>query len=72
MQAGPFDVYAEFLLECKEVMGSVDFDRLDQDDEYRSDVCQRIASKVDGRLFYMADLINRKLDMDEEEEVPTH
>ncbi len=72
MQESPFDVYAEFLLECKEVMGSVDFERLDQDSEYRSDICQRIASKVDSRLFYKADLINRKLEMDEDTEETTH
>ncbi len=71
MQDSQFDVYADFLLQCKEVMGSVDFDRLDHDSEYRTDICQRVASKVDGRLFYMADLINRKLEIEEEEE-PTH
>jgi len=72
MQYSQYDIYAEFLLECKEIMGSVDFERLDNDSEYRSDICQRVASKVDGRLFYMADLINRKLEMDDDVEETTH
>lgn len=66
MQENHYDVYAKFLLECKEAMGSVDFERLDNDSEYRTDVCQRIAAKVDNRLFYMADLINRKLNAEEQ------
>jgi hypothetical protein len=68
MQATPYDVYAEFLLACKKVMGSVDFQRLDTDSAYRTEVCQRVLSKADDRLFDIADLISREI----ENEEPTH
>ncbi|MFW5431533.1 MAG: hypothetical protein ACKE5M_05850 [Methylophilaceae bacterium] len=68
MQANQYDVYAQFLLECKEVMGSVDFERLDTDSEYRTEVCQRVMSKADDRLFDIADMVNREIESEE----PTH
>lgn len=65
MQENQFDVYAEFLIACKKVMGSVDFERLDSDSEYRTEVCQRVFSNADDRLFYMAELINNKIETEE-------
>jgi hypothetical protein len=68
MEANQYDVYAEFLLECKKVMGSVDFERLDTDSAYRTEVCQRVVAKADERLFDIADMINREIESEE----PTH
>lgn len=68
MQANQYGVYAEFLLACKKMMGSVDFERLGSDSEYRTEVCQQVISKADDRLFDIADLINREI----ENEEPTH
>jgi hypothetical protein len=65
MQVNHFDVYAQFLLECKKVMGSVDFERLDKDNEYRTQVCQRIALNVDDSLFEIAHLVNQEIDEEE-------
>lgn len=65
MEANQFDVYAEFLLECKKVMGSVDFERFDHDSNYRTEVCQRVISQADDRLFDIADLVNREIDNEE-------
>ncbi len=68
MQANQYDVYAQFLLECKKVMGTVDFERLDNDSEYKAEVCQRVISQADDRLFEIADIVNREIESEE----PTH
>lgn len=65
MQANQYDVYAQFLLACKQVMGTVDFERLDNDDEYRTAICQRIALDADDTLFEIAHLVNQELSEDE-------
>ena len=65
MQANQYDVYAQFLLACKQVMGTVDFERLDNDDEYRTAVCQRIALDADDTLFETAHLVNQELSDEE-------
>ena len=65
MQANQYDVYAQFLLACKDAMGSVDFERLDKDHEYRTQVCQRIALNVDDSLFEFAHLVNQEIDVEE-------
>ncbi len=68
MQANQYDVYAQFLLECKKVMGTVDFERLDKGSEYKAEICQRVISQVDDRLFEIADMVNREIEGEE----PTH
>lgn len=65
MQANQYDVYAQFLLECKKVMGTVDFERLDADTAYRAEICQRVIAQADDRLFEIADLVNREIDSEE-------
>jgi hypothetical protein len=69
MEANQFDVYAEFLLECKKVMGSVDFQRFDHDSDYRTAICERVISQADDRLFDIAQLVNQEI---EEEESKNH
>ena len=65
MQANQYDVYAQFLLACKKVMGAVDFERLDNDNEYRAEVCQRVALNADDSLFEIAHLVNQELNEEE-------
>jgi len=65
MQANQYDMYAQFLLACKQVMGTVDFERLDNDNEYRTEICQRITLNADDTLFEIAHLVNQELSEDE-------
>jgi hypothetical protein len=61
MQTNNFDVYAQFLLDCKKVMGTLDLDRLAFDSEYKAEVFERIAQNADDQLFKTASLVNQEL-----------
>ena len=37
MQTSHYDVYAQLLLACKEVMGTVDLEKLTNDEQYKID-----------------------------------
>jgi len=65
MQAENFDVYAQFLLDCKKVMGTLDFDRLANDSEYKAEVFSRISLSADDKIFEVANLVNQEFDDDE-------
>lgn len=65
MQTNNFDVYAQFLLDCKKVMGTLDLDRLAFDSEYKAEVFNRIAENADEKIFEMANLVNQELNEDE-------
>ena len=62
MQANQYDVYAQFLLGCKKIMGTLDLEKLVYDEEYRTEFFNRVSLNSDNELFQMADLINRELD----------
>jgi len=68
MKANQLDVCAGLLLECKKVIGSVDFERFDHDSDNRADGCQRVISQADDCLFDIIVLVNREID----NEKPTH
>lgn len=62
MQANHYDVYAQFLLDCKEVMGTLDLEKLAYDDEYKAEFFKRISLDADDKIFEMANLVNQELD----------
>ena len=61
MQANQYDVYAQFLLECRKVMGPLDLERLAYDEEYKNEFFERVSAKADDGLFEIANMINREL-----------
>jgi hypothetical protein len=61
MQANHFEVYAEFLIECRKAMGPVDFEKLAFDDEYQSEFFDRVVAGANDEIFDMAALIKHEL-----------
>lgn len=61
MQANHFEVYAEFLIECRKAMGPVDFEKLAFDDEYQSEFFDRVVAGANDEILDMAALIKHEL-----------
>ncbi|MGQ0442609.1 MAG: hypothetical protein ACT4OH_04050 [Methylophilaceae bacterium] len=62
MQANHYEVYAEFLIECRKAMGPLDFEKLAFDEEYQSEFFNRVlAAGAKDSILDMANLINREL-----------
>lgn len=61
MDKDSYAVYAQFLIQCRQVMGPFDFDRLAHDHAYKTDFYNRVMLSADDRLFEMADQVNRQL-----------
>jgi hypothetical protein len=68
MQSNHYEVYAEFLIECRKAMGPLDFEKLAFDDEYQFEFFNRVLAGANSDILDMADLISREL----EKEVTTH
>jgi len=62
MQANQYDVYAQFLLECRKVMGTLDLEKLAYDEEYKAEFFSRISLSADDKLFEIANLVKNELD----------
>ena len=60
-----YDMYAQFLIRCREIMGPFDVEKLACDEDYKADFFQRAALTADDDLFLMAYIINRNLTDDE-------
>lgn len=56
-----YEMYAQFLIRCREVMGPFDVEKLASDENYKADFFQRVALSADNELFTMAYIINRNL-----------
>ncbi|OQW68957.1 MAG: hypothetical protein CTY37_05595 [Methylotenera sp.] len=56
-----YAVYAEFLVQCRRVMGPFDIEKLASDEAYKVDFFNRVMLSEDDQLFKMADLVNRAL-----------
>lgn len=56
-----YEMYAKFLIRCREVMGPFDVEKLASDENYKADFFQRVALSADNELFTMAYIINRNL-----------
>ena len=62
MQSNHYEVYADFLIECRKAMGPLDFSKLAFDDEYQSEFFERVIAGAKGNeLLNMANLITREL-----------
>ena len=62
MQYNQYDVYAQFLVRCREVMGPFDLERLEHDEAYKTDFFKRVALTADDQIFALADLVTRVMD----------
>ena len=62
MQANQYEVYAEFLIECRKAMGPLDFEKLAFDDEYQFEFFNRVLAGANSDILDMASLISRELD----------
>ncbi len=62
-------VYAQFLAQCREVIGPFDIERLAYDQQYKAQLIQNLALTADDKLFEMAALVDSKLN---EEMQSTH
>lgn len=56
-----YAVYAEFLVQCRKVMGPFDIEKLACDQDYKADFFNRVALSADDQLFEMANLVSRAL-----------
>ncbi|MEE9331149.1 MAG: hypothetical protein V3U89_02855 [Methylophilaceae bacterium] len=61
MQTSHYDVYAQLLLACKEVMGTVDLEKLTNDEQYKIDFFKSAKLNPDDMLIEMAGLVKREL-----------
>jgi hypothetical protein len=64
-----YDVYAQFLVRCRQVMGPFDLERLESDEAYKADFFNRVALSADDQIFALADLVSQTLNS---ESVSTH
>ena len=62
-------VYAQFLAQCREVIGPFDIERLAYDQQYKAQLINYLALTADYKLFEMAALVDSKLN---EETQSTH
>ena len=56
-----YAVYAEFLVQCRKIMGPFDIEKLAYDQAYKADFFNRVALSADDQLFEMANLVSRVL-----------
>ena len=54
-------VYAQFLAQCREVIGPFDIERLACDQQYKAQLISSLALTADDKLFEMAALVDSKL-----------
>ncbi len=69
MNYNQYDVYAQFLVRCREVMGPFDLERLEHDNAYKTDFFERAALSADDQIFALADLVSRVI---QDESVNVH
>ena len=54
-------MYAEFLAQCRKVMGPIDLDKLAHDNHYKAEFLNRVNLSKDDKLFQLAAQVDRKL-----------
>jgi hypothetical protein len=62
-------VYAQFLAQCREIIGPFDIERMVYDQHYKTELINSIALSADDALFEMAALVSDSL---KEETLITH
>lgn len=60
-------IYAQFLAQCRQVIGPFDLERLGYDEAYKAEFYRNIALSADEELFELAALVSSKL----QEEMPS-
>lgn len=61
MTNNSYAVYAQFLVQCRKVMGPFDIEKLSHDNAYKTEFFNRVKLSDDDALFQLADLVNRTL-----------
>jgi hypothetical protein len=61
MKKNSVEAYAEFLAECRKVMGPFDLEKLAYDQNYKTEFFNRVALGADDHLFQMAAMVNKQL-----------
>ena len=54
-------VYAQFLAQCREIIGPFDIERMADDQQYKAQLISSLALTADDKLFEMAALVDSKL-----------
>ena len=54
-------IYAQFLAQCREVIGPFDIERMAYDQQYKAQLISSLALTADDKLFEMAALVDSKL-----------
>lgn len=62
MENQDFEIYAEFLAQCRALMGPFDIEKLAFDPAYKAAFFERVALSADDQIFTMAKTVNRKLE----------
>ncbi len=65
MENKNYVVYAEFLAQCREVMGPFDFEKLAYDQNYKAEFFNKVTLSSNDKLFELAAFVNHQLDEDE-------
>jgi hypothetical protein len=61
MRNNNIDVYAQFLAECRKVIGSFDLERLAYDESYKTEFFNSVNLSADDKLFQLAALVDSQL-----------
>jgi hypothetical protein len=61
MSNDSYAVYAQFLVQCRKVMGPFDIEKLSNDNAYKNEFFNRVKLSDDDELFQLANLVNQKL-----------
>ena len=61
MSNSNIDVYAQFLAECRKVIGSFDLERLAYDQNYKTEFFNSVNLSADDQLFQLAALVDHQL-----------
>ena len=54
-------VYAQFLAQCREIIGPFDIEKLAYDQQYKTELMHSLSLTADDQLFKMAALVDSKL-----------
>jgi hypothetical protein len=55
------DVYAQFLAQCRKVIGPFDLERLAYDHSYKTEFFNSVTLSADDQLFQLAAVVDRQL-----------
>ena len=56
-----YATYAAFLVQCRNVMGPFDIEKLANDEAYKIEFFNRVALSADDKLFALASLVSHQI-----------